>query len=45
MTIAFLFVVLFGLLFLNVPIAFALGIASLRIGDDLWILDSLFPKG
>lgn len=24
---------------------FALGIASLRIGDDLWILDSLFPKG
>ncbi|WP_087717953.1 TRAP transporter large permease [Salinicola salarius] len=28
MTIAFLFVVLFGLLFLNVPIAFSLGIAS-----------------
>ncbi|MDH4573642.1 TRAP transporter large permease [Salinicola acroporae] len=28
MTIAFLFVVLFGLLFINVPIAFSLGIAS-----------------
>ncbi|WP_110668207.1 TRAP transporter large permease [Salinicola halophilus] len=28
MTIAFLFIVLFGLLFLNVPIAFSLGIAS-----------------